>query len=58
MKKFKILTFKQYKIFHSDSRNDKDMIKTKKISEKMEFFSITVYIQLGTKKIPHSLKFF
>ena len=31
--KFKISAFERYKIFHSDSRNDKDMVKTKKISE-------------------------
>ena len=38
MKKFKISAFKRYEIFHSDSRNDKDMVKTKKIPESGDFF--------------------
>ena len=30
MKKFRMLAFQRYKIFHSNSRNDKDIVKTKK----------------------------
>ena len=44
MKKFNILAFQRYKIFHSDSRNDKDMVKTKKVAQREDFFlSLTVY---------------
>ena len=40
----KVYDLKRYKILHSDSRNDKDMVKTKKISESGDFFlSLTVY---------------
>ena len=44
MKKFKISAFERYKISHSDSTNDKDMVKTKKSQRGGEFFlSLTVY---------------
>ena len=40
MKKFKISAFKQYKIFHSDSRNYKDMVKTTKVAERGGIFFV------------------
>ena len=53
MKKFKISAFKRYKIFYSDSRNDKDMVKTKKVAEKGGFFSLTVVILTICEKLIH-----
>ena len=40
MKKFNILAFQRYKIFHSNSRNDKVMVKTKKLAEGGDFFFV------------------
>ena len=57
MKKSKISAFKRYKIFHSDSRNDKDMVKTKKISERGDFFlSLTVYMKRKNNKLKYFTK--
>ena len=38
MKKFNILAFQRYKIFYSNSRNNKVMVKTKKLAERGLFF--------------------
>ena len=47
MTKFKILAFKRYKIFHSDSKNYKDMVKTKKSQRVWDFFlSLTVFVEI------------
>ena len=40
MKKSNILAFQRYKIFHSNSKNDKVMVKTKKVAERGDFFFV------------------
>ena len=42
MKKFRILAFQWYKIFHSNSRNDRDMIKWKK-----SFLRVATFFLVG-----------
>ena len=46
MKKFRILAFQRYKIFHSNSRNNRDMIKWKKSIYVVTIFYGWVYIFL------------
>ena len=55
MKKFKMLTFKRYKLFHWDSRNYKDMIETKNL--KGWFFAFN-YIYTPKKNVATHKNFF
>ena len=53
MKKFKMLAFQRYKIFHSNSRNDKDMLKWKKrVYGWQYYFWLGVYIVKNKKVHP------
>ena len=46
MKKFRMLAFQRYKIFHSKSRNDRDIIKRKK-----NYLTVETFFFIGCIKV-------